>query len=397
MSIMLLSFSGQTGRSKSVDLASGFWADTPRVLPLGDSNTLGKSNVLSEANYEGYRRALWSHATEDQFFFDYVGSRSNGTARLPDRSHEGVSGIRATTVVGQATRHATTHRPDVVLLMLGTNDALNEANAADTVPNELLSIMRSFDAIQPNVTILLAPLPPIDPDAAGYTKRADADEIRAAVNAQLPALAAQAQGQGIDARFVPMQNLGTGDLFDGIHPTQAGYAKIAAAFYGAMQDGLAAGDFGGARSSTAGVKDITGSEAADYLRGDAQANRIIGRGGADRIEGGAAADVLTGSGSADVFVWRTPAEGGDRITDFGSADFLEFSAAGFGGGLVPDGTAILRGAGTPRPQGSAGQFLYDRDDGRLYWDVDGTGPAGRELIVTLSGAPALSASDILIL
>ena len=208
------------------------------------------------------------------------------------------------------------------------------------------------------MTILLAPLPPIDPDAPGYTKRADADEIRAAINAQLPALAAQAQGQGIDARFVPMPDLGTADLFDGIHPTQAGYAKIAAAFYGAMLEGLADGDFDGARSSTAGGKDITGSEAADYLRGDAQANRIIGRGGADRIEGGAGADVLTGSGSADVFVWRTRSEGGDRITDFSSADFLEFSAAGFGGGLVPDGTAILRSAGTPQPQGSAGQFLY---------------------------------------
>ena len=59
----------------------------------------------------------------------------------------GGSGIRATMVVGQATRHAATHRPDVVLLMLGTNDALNEANAAATVPNELLSIMRSFDAV----------------------------------------------------------------------------------------------------------------------------------------------------------------------------------------------------------------------------------------------------------
>jgi lysophospholipase L1-like esterase len=393
---MRLSFSGKTGRGKIVDLAGGFATDAPRVMALGDSNTLGLSKVVSSSNFESYRRELWSLATEDQFFFDFVGAYSNGPASMPDRDHQGVSGIRATTVVGQATDLATSHRPDVVTLMLGTNDALREANAADTVPGELLSIMRSLDAVNPEVTILLAPLPPIDPEASRYKFRADADEIRAEINAQLPALAETARKQGIDARFVPMPDLGKGDLYDGIHLTGAGHAKIADAFYGAMQAGLASGDFGGERSATTGVKDITGSELADYLRGDGQDNRIIGRGGADRIEGGEGSDVLTGSGSADTFVWRTPSEGGDRITDFRSVDYLEFSAEGFGGGLVPDGTAILRSAGTPRPKGDAGQFLYDRDDGRLFWDIDGTGSEGRELIVTLSGAPSLSASDFLI-
>ncbi len=131
--------------------------------------------------------------------------------------------------------------------MLGTNDALNEADAASTVRGELLSIMRSIDAVQPDATILLAPLPPIDPTAPGYRKRADADEIRAAINAQLPELAQAAQAEGIDVRLVPMPGLGKGDLFDGVHPTAAGHAKIAAALYEALQAGLASGDFRGPR------------------------------------------------------------------------------------------------------------------------------------------------------
>ena len=33
-------------RTKTVDVAKEFWADAPRVLPLGDSNTLGLSNAV---------------------------------------------------------------------------------------------------------------------------------------------------------------------------------------------------------------------------------------------------------------------------------------------------------------------------------------------------------------
>ena len=191
-----LSFAGQTGRGKKVDLARGFWADAPRVMPLGDSNTLGLSNVLPSAQLESYRaRALV--AGDRGPVLDRLRRRpdSNGPASLPDRSHQGVSGIRATQVVGQATR--------------SRHDAPARRRAADARhqrraergergrPRFRASCCRScaFDAVQPDVTILLAPLPPIDPDAPGYTKRADADDIRAAINAQLPALAAQARGR----------------------------------------------------------------------------------------------------------------------------------------------------------------------------------------------------------
>ena len=106
---------------------------------------------------------------------------------------------------------------------------------------------------------------------------------------------------------------------------------------------------------------------------------------------------MAGGGGADTFVFRAPNEGADRITDFGAADFIEILAAGFGGGLDPGDAVILRSAATPRVQGGAGQFLYDRDDGRLSWDPDGTGSAPAVLIATLAGAPALGAADFLVL
>ena len=392
-----LSFAGEIGRAKVVDLAQGFWADAPRVMPLGDSITAGASQTLASALMEGPRRDLWTLITRDGGFIDYVGGLSNGPASLPDRDHRGVGGIKAATVVGQADDLAGAYRPDVVLLMLGTNDLKFAQNAATTVPGYLMSIMQSFARVEPGVTILLGQTPPIDPSAPGYKYRADADVHRAELVAKLPGLAADARALGIDARYVAMPGLTEGDLFDGIHPNPGGYAKIAGYWFEALKAGLAQGEFGGPRHATAGVRDIDGSELGDYLRGDGAANRIFGRKGADRIEGGGGADVLTGGADPDVFVFRTAAEGADRITDFGTKDFIEVSAAGFGGGLVADGPVILRSGGAPVVQDGAGQFLYDRDDGHLSWDHDGTGHDVAVLVAKLANLPTLGAGDFLVI
>jgi lysophospholipase L1-like esterase len=399
----LLSFANQTDRGKVVDLAEGFWANAARVLPLGDSNTHGWSS-LPQAQWEGYRLDLWNLAARDNLWFDYVGSSSNGPKALPDRNHQGVSGITSTEVVGLSTQIANTHQPDVVLLMLGTNDALRESNAADTVPGELLQIMQNIAAARPGATILLAPLPPIDPEQTSFLP--NADTIRAEINAQLPNIVAQAQASGITAVFVPMSNLTTGDLTDGIHLTDAGHAKIAAAWYGALLANLSTvnGTFGGQPTSISGIVDVKGSELGDGLRGNAAANAIDGRGGADRIEGAGGADQLTGGPSADTFVYKAPNEGGDTITDFVSilvnavtSDTLSISASGFGGGLAAGGIVDLVQSSAPAATGSNGQLLFDSDDGRLLWDRDGAGASAPVLVATLLGVASLSANDFLII
>jgi Ca2+-binding RTX toxin-like protein len=137
-----------------------------------------------------------------------------------------------------------------------------------------------------------------------------------------------------------MPGLAKGDLFDGVHPTAAGHAKIAAAFYGALEEGFASGDFGGPRTSTAGVCDLTGSERGDFLGGDASGNRIEGgagadvlrgRRGADALKGGLDDDTLRGGRGRDVFVFDDR-DGGDVIRDFQNRKDkiqIEGGAAGF--------------------------------------------------------------------
>ncbi|GAB4241692.1 MAG: hypothetical protein Kow0049_30550 [Stanieria sp.] len=40
------------------------------------------------------------------------------------------------------------------------------------------------------------------------------------------------------------------------------------------------------------------------------------------------------------------------------------------------------------------RFLYDTNNGRLFYDVDGTGSANAFVLATLQGIPALSNTDI---
>ncbi|WP_246520574.1 putative Ig domain-containing protein [Microvirga arabica] len=400
----LLSFANQTDRAKVVDLGGGFWTDAARVLPLGASNTNGWDSSIPRDQWEGYRLDLWNLASDSRLWFDYVGSRVSGPNALPDRDHHGISGITATEVVGLATNIASTYRPNVVLLMLGTNDALRESNAADTVPGELLTIMQRIAAAQPNVEILLAPIPPIDPLRAS-TSLSNSDEIANLLNSRLPGIVQQAQANGINATFVPVPNLTTADLTDGVHLTHAGFAKYAAAWFNALQANISTenGTFGGQRTAISGIVDIQGSELGDSLRGNSHANVLDGRGGADRIEGAGGADRLTGGMGADTFVYGALAESSDTITDFvsslvstTSSDVLSFSASGFGGGLAQGSTVSLVQGANPVATNSHGQFLFDTDDHALLWDVDGTGGTAPTLISTLSSVVSLSANDFLI-
>jgi Ca2+-binding RTX toxin-like protein len=61
---------------------------------------------------------------------------------------------------------------------------------------------------------------------------------------------------------------------------------------------------------------LTGSSFADTLIGGVGADTLIGGVGADTLTGGLGADTLTGGDGNDLFVYASPKEGKDKITDF---------------------------------------------------------------------------------
>jgi VCBS repeat-containing protein len=138
-----------------------------------------------------------------------------------------------------------------------------------------------------------------------------------------------------------------------------------------------------------GDDELSGGDGDDNLNGGVGDNLLVGGAGLDSIGGG---------DGADIFAFQAAADGPDDIIDFVSGtDTLRISAGGFGGGLTAGGTVSLVSGSTPTASGTNGQFLYDTDDGRLFWDADGTGTGGAVLIATLSSVPTITASDFTVI
>lgn len=390
-----MSFAGDGAGARIIDLTAGLSGLAPRIMPLGDSNTRGWAPE-PEASWEGYRLDLFQMLTASGYWIDYVGAYSHGPAGMQDTDHYGFTGVTALTVESStASSAATTFLADVVLLMLGTNDALQRSDAPQTVPPALLSIMEQLDDAHPGVLILVAPLPPITAAAGGPFSPGLAQQI----NAQLPALVTQAQGMGINAQYVSVPAMDDSDVYDGLHLTPEAHAELAQAWFDALTAtwALSGGSIAGPTQSTAGVVNAVGSAFGDLLRGDAAANGLDGGSGSDRIEGRAGADTLIGGAGLDMFAYGSISEGGDLIGDFVSGeDRIEISASGFGGGLAAGGSVTLVAGTAPSAAGGAGQFLYDTGSGNLFWDADGDGAAAALLLATLHGAPSLAQDDFLI-
>ena len=170
-------------------------------------------------------------------------------------------------------------------------------------------------------------------------------------------------------------------------------------------DGLFGGLGADILSGGTGNDSLLGAAGNDALLGGDGIDTMKGGDDADQLTGGIGNDLLTGGTSGDRFVFAHSAEGNDRITDWnaGDGDTLQFSAAGFGGGLAAGPLAANRlvvGAGALADQ-AFGQFLFNTTNGQLRWDADGTGAGASVAVARLFDAgvavPTLTVSDFDIL
>ena len=142
---------------------------------------------------------------------------------------------------------------------------------------------------------------------------------------------------------------------------------------------------------------LTGSASTDELRGGAGADTINGLGGNDRLVGGLGSDIMTGGAGQDTFVFDTPANAPDSITDFnasgvaGSSDFLEFSLSAFASLTTAAGSSLAAGEfGTSAGSAAGATFgagvhvIYDSVTGNLYFDSNGGDSVGRSLVATIT-------------
>ncbi|MDO5396594.1 MAG: sialate O-acetylesterase [bacterium] len=221
-------------------------SDAIKVMALGDSITDGYTIA------GGYRNTLCSLIESDGLSeaVDFIGSGSNGTGY--DKDHEGHSGWAIDAVPssedieGRGRKGLTENidiwtsasKPDMVLLMIGTNDVLS-LYRMDEAPARLETLIGKIKNNLAEVgRIYLATIPYISENAA-YNKtgktQAELDAIIDSYNASIKEIAAA--DDNITLADVNAQ-LTLSDLQDGIHPNSGGYAKMGNFWYSILKQDI---------------------------------------------------------------------------------------------------------------------------------------------------------------
>ncbi|MER5766390.1 FG-GAP-like repeat-containing protein [Streptomyces sp. NPDC001985] len=189
------------------------------VMPLGDSITEGAGSSTRSS----YRAALWPRLTGRTTALDFVGSQRHG--QLPDTDHEGHSGWLIDGLSANIDGWLAAARPNVVLLHIGTND-MDRNHQVATAPARLAGLIDQIVAASPATTVLVASLVPSTSPAVQARVTA--------YNAQIPGIVAERRAVGHKVEHVDMSAVTTADLRDRLHPNDAGYVKMADAFFGGV-------------------------------------------------------------------------------------------------------------------------------------------------------------------
>jgi Ca2+-binding RTX toxin-like protein len=150
------------------------------------------------------------------------------------------------------------------------------------------------------------------------------------------------------------------------------------------------------------IQSLSTAGGSTAVTGTASADRFVGAAGADSFSGGDGRDTYTGASGSDTFVFDAALGSNniDRLTDFNPADdTMVVNKAAFGAdfrlGSLGGQDDFFAGS-SPVALGSDDALLYDTDDGRLFFDVNGQAQGGATKVAVLQGAPQLGADDILI-
>ena len=230
--------------------------DPIRILAFGDSVTAGVVESRTDLVTGGYRPPLSDLLTERGVAFDYVGELNQTLPNLADGDHGGYSGRTIDFLDGFDQDLVASENPDIVLLMAGTNDT--KLDDVPTMLADMRALLESLTDASPNLTVLVATIPPIDPEGSSASRVAKVD----AFNAGLETLVADIVAEGRSVAFVDMRDLTLDEISDvdvdsGLHPTEAGYALIAQHWADAIADHLGEPAEPRIETTVAGNGDIT--------------------------------------------------------------------------------------------------------------------------------------------
>lgn len=194
-------------------------------MPLGDSLTYGVAQTSVQG---GYRNRLYTALTAAGFNVDFVGNLSDtSNLSLPDVNHEGHPAYRIDQIqanIGEWLKSV--EDPDVILLLIGTNDVWQDLDLAEA-PARLSGLIADIATVRPFAKIIVSNLPPrIDSNAY------EAKQVT--FNDTIPGIVAQQVALGRQVTFLDMHSVLNTDISDystdGVHPSSSGYVKMANAW-----------------------------------------------------------------------------------------------------------------------------------------------------------------------
>ena len=287
---------------------------TLRVMPLGDSITAGVGSPTSSS----YRRPLATLiSSQSRYAVNFVGSQASGN--LADLSNEGHSGWIIDQVRAEIDGWMAGARPDVVTLHLGIND-LNRNIDVPNAPARFKGLVDRIVADKPGVTVLVLGLIPTTPGLESKVATFNAAIKSALTNPK--------------TRYVEPPALTSAEMADGLHPNDAGFQRMAQAFYPALDRAYSDGVIAAAPALNAGNEaggsgkvrwaDFDGDGRMDYLtvasNGAVQA--FLNRGGDGRGGWSGLGQVATGVTTDGTRVRFADFDGDSR------ADYLVINANG---------------------------------------------------------------------
>jgi Ca2+-binding RTX toxin-like protein len=162
-------------------------------------------------------------------------------------------------------------------------------------------------------------------------------------------------------------------------------------------------------AGTAGATSFTNIERVvtgdfnDQLTGNAAAQNLTARSGSDTLWGAGGVDTLWGGAGPDTFIFREMGtSNADVIGDWASGsdeialDNAAMSALGADGAFVA-ADARFWASSTGTAHDANDRVVYNSTTGSLYYDADGSGAGASQLIATLTGHPAVAATDIVVI
>jgi lysophospholipase L1-like esterase len=193
-----------------------------RIMPLGDSITYGAGAP------GGYRAPLYQLLTNAGYHVDFLGTQTgNGAASLPDPQHEGYPGATISAIDGLVPNmFRALPEPDIILLLLGVNDYLQNDRLAE-VTNRLEALVVRLATNWVNTKIVVASLTSVSEPRNS--------QIQTTFNIFLPSICERQRSLGRQVYFTDMHSaVPLADMPDQLHPNQLGYRKMATNWFAAV-------------------------------------------------------------------------------------------------------------------------------------------------------------------